>query len=316
MDLFFGELRKRAHQPLEKILFVQDLIRRPGLEKQWINFACLSVNEIRAQASDFQEFLLFSSAQCMCKDFLAINGGMSLSTFLKSQNATSFWNIRLEPRELYKAQGMPFFGCREPVKTSKENIFNSKLIARMRYISDVLRVKTFISFEARNFKNEEKAWNLVCSGRGSCELIKIEDWTLPSTDALVRFIVILQESVEREEHVLGHCIAGNGRTGICLLFSLALRHDVFNIVKLLKLLATGYKYRASSEIITMVERNKLSIYELFRRFHSAFIRLQEKLQNKAFFIALNSRFPSYSSLSANFSSSQLRELRDHGLKSR
>ncbi len=299
--------------------FVENLLRRErfrkleleweGLEKERVDFMALSDQRLKEHCNSFSDFKFLAELQCVLRDNLEIKSS-TLKKFLESKPYVTDWSrLRLEPNELRFVDCLRFYGWSEPIKSKHPKPLNSVGVGRFRYIHDVLHVKTLIVFEKRNFGQEADVWKLV--GGGEAVLIAIDDWTMPSTQALKRFALILFDAIANDAPVLGHCIAGDGRTGLCLLFAFFLRYEECDIVTLLWRLAHSYKKRSAYEICHMVQRGHVSIHELFRRFDQACSELRAILpQDQRYFPGLAKTIGDHAT---RFSTRETSRLRRHGL---
>jgi hypothetical protein len=315
MDEFVQHLFDRRSKPNERIFCSGSNMQVLSVfEKSLVHFACLSTSDLKKYTSSLEDFKFLSFAQCMAKDLLALKSVTETEYLQTKQPCSSFWKLRTEPKQLFAVRGFAFYGCKEPVRSKQpsRDMFE-RLVSKLRYIHDVLHVRVLIVLEARNFEQEAHAWDLVCASQ-KAKLIAIEDWRVPHANCFVAFIEALEDARQRGLNVLGHCIAGNGRTGFCLLFAMLLRHEVFDITTLLCMLSEQYKKDAAVEIITMAVRNKISIAHLYATMQEAHGKLRESC-NHEFFQALQSPWPKIR-VREGFSEDQRRYLAKKGLKSR
>ena len=239
-------------------------------------------------------FVILSNVQCVVKDLL-----------LSSKIAS-----RIPIKKFKYIQSLFVYGAKEPFKSKLPKHSKSERIAKMRFIHDVLQVRRFVCFEVRNFTQESIAWSAVCHS-SKAELIPINDWSLASKDALVRFALTVQQCAFHKQILFCHCVAGLGRTGQCLLFIFMLHFKIYNIVTLLIKLADLYNHKAAIEIITMVERNSIDLKEMYRRFMKSYRALKPHILPDCIFEIVN-HIPQ-TDLGNTFTRHQLKLLAQHGL---
>jgi hypothetical protein len=275
-----AESRRR---PIKHLLLKSGGSLRQKFSDSFVSaFLALGPQQIFALCKKSQTALfVLLQVQCMLRDVRSLRhiSEQQLLEKHKMHNGDMF-SLRYPINEVRLVDGLPFYGSKEPFRSKIPTPSSWFHAARMRFIKDVLGVKRLIVFEARNFSQEAEMWKLIQDKDESfvpATLIAIKDMTFPTSDALVRFGLELNDAFVHRFLILGHCVAGNGRTGFCLLFVLMFHLWEFDFVSLLISLAERYKLRASCEILYMVNRCSIDLSTIYLGFRKAYLELQQQL---------------------------------------
>lgn len=274
----------RHHRTLasHEILFRDDQLRiEPRFtadENSWNAFLNSSLGELRelCEGVSTHEMLGICEMQCYGKhtNELCEQRGRRETSTLSSSVVTRRWQ---RPDDLYNVQGLPFlWGMREPIRSSKaKKQVSSELLRKLRYLHDVVHIKSFVVLEERFFGPESEAWKEVSDS--SATLIAMVDWRLPSSDTLCKFGLTLQQTASEKRNMAVHCIAGNGRTALSLMFTFMFVFRVFDTVQLMLELAHRYKKKAAVEILTMLDAGKFTLTLMLETFYEAYKKLRDKI---------------------------------------
>src|SRR4029079_5274207 len=104
--------------------------------------------------------------------------------------------------------------------------------------------------------------DLIVDECHEAELIDVPDWTVPTEDHLIAFGKILIKSQQQRQYIVGHCIAGDGRTGTMIMFVLMFSLKIFDPVQLFIQLAKKYKLRAANEILYLIQTKATTKHKL------------------------------------------------------
>lgn len=247
-------------------------------------FLILSSEQLKNYTKSIaKDFIFLAWMQSIMKDLITLKT-QPISDFMKQHflNNGDVFDLRSPMRHVFIIKGLPLFGSKEPFESKFPTLSTHFHAAKLRFMMDILKVDEVVVFESRNFKQEEKLWTLIQQQRNDgnekkIQLIEIADWSLPTTNALVAFAHVLNKAQQTKHTVLAHCIAGNGRTGICLMFIFMFQLQIFDFVVLLIKLAENYKKKAAIEIITIVQRHRINLHQAYNRFIQAYYVLQKDL---------------------------------------
>jgi hypothetical protein len=249
--------------------------------------------------SENSEWDVFVMIQCLCRDLLNMmtpQGAIvlqSVNAYLAKMKVRTLGSLpplrvvlsllrrsRLTNDSVRFVDGTNFIGMGQP---------DSTLIREtLRFLREVKQASVYLMFEVSRFTFESEAWRDVCwcyklqFSPTICDLIfdsceeameiEIIDWTVPPETALVTFAKTLIASRRRNLTVVGHCIAGHGRTGFMIMFVLMFWLKIFDFSQLLLELSRRYIPEASLEVLNLVQdrRRPHSIGHIILRFIAAF----------------------------------------------